>query len=141
MELCQSNAATAQCLDSDWMNLSLLHGGKISRPATLTPNDLLTEEGKMPAEDICNLAGEIASRVNDRWCGWEIDTGCVRFRIATVHCKANGERVWMPIGGCTLEYLELIVCLGEVSRQRAVDRLVQQMRRFVDSEVFSVPRN
>ena len=49
MELCQSNAATAQCLDSDWMNLSLLHGGKISRPATLTPNDLSNEREKMAA--------------------------------------------------------------------------------------------
>jgi hypothetical protein len=92
-----------------------------------------------PCESVCSLAGEIARNVNDRWCGWHVDTGCVRWRVGTSRRTKTGRRYWVAIGGASVEFLELLLTLDFDSRHRAVERLVGQLRRFVDDNVKDVP--
>ena len=86
-----------------------------------------------------HIAGQIAKKVNAGWCGWTADANCIRFRIATIHHYPDGRRIWLWIGGCSIEYLELLANLDSETQHRYVERKAEQLRRFVEKELFSVP--
>lgn len=85
------------------------------------------------------LAGYIAKTVHENWCGWAYKTGCIRFRIATTERDEHGDRIWVLIGGCTVEFLELLVEMDYASRARSVARQVRQLQDFIEKQGYSVP--
>jgi hypothetical protein len=89
---------------------------------------------------VCSLAGNIAKSVHENWCGWRCQTGCIQFRIGTIHREPDGQRIWLVIGGCTVEFLELLLEMDVASRERSVGRLSGQLRQFVQTQVWSVPQ-
>lgn len=93
-----------------------------------------------PSAAVCSLAGNIAKSVHENWCGWRCQTGCIQFRIGTIHRGPDGQRIWLVVGGCTVEFLELLLEMDSVSRGRSVDRLSRQLRQFVETQVWSVPQ-
>lgn len=75
------------------------------------------------------LAGQIAAKVDPRWCGWHRHIGCARYRVAT-HTGPDdkGNRNWREIGLVSFEHLELLLTLGPIKRSRSISRIVKALK-------------